>query len=84
VLAPVDVLKVVAKRGPLSLDELDAAIPEPADGAPDGLWAALDAAVDHGYLKPVPQGWSVTLDVYRLTPRGRRLLRASAMGSHAA
>jgi hypothetical protein len=72
----VDVLKVIDERGPLGLDELVAAV------AADGLLTALDAAVDHGFLRVV--GFRHGEGCYQLTQRGRRALGASSQASGAA
>jgi hypothetical protein len=70
----IDVLGAVAQRGSLTLDELDAALP----GALDTGLPTLDACVDDGLLRLAwTHGASLAGDRYRLTPRGRRLLRAS-------
>ena len=74
------VLKAVLERGAVGLDELESAIPADVD---DGFWMALDAAVDHGYLRLV--GWQRGgKGCYRLTQRGRRALEASSASSAAA
>ena len=75
----VDVLRAVARHGAPTLGELDAVLPDKA-----GYTAALDLAVDGGYLRVVPTGPSLSLDRYRLSPRGRRFLRAAASGNLAA
>ena len=75
-LAAVDVLKLVAERGPVSLGELEAAISEPTDGSEDGFLVALDAAVDHGFLRCTGNKNGLA-GGYRLTRRGRRALEVS-------
>lgn len=75
-----DVVRAVALRGAASLEELERAFE--ADLRP--LLPALDACVDHGFLRLV---WrrDLTLDLpYRVTARGKRLLEASASASAAA
>lgn len=78
VLTAIDVLKVVARRGTPTLDELDQSFTESSDYLP-----ALDLAVENGYLQVLPDG-PVTHDQYRLSSRGRRMLGASASGNLAA
>ena len=81
-LAVADVLKAVAERGSASQDELEAAISCPPN-VNDGFLTALDAAMDHGYLRLV--GWQHGGEgCYRLTGRGRRLLQAAQHGHLAA
>jgi hypothetical protein len=74
-----DVVHAVAARGAASLEELEQAFE--SDRLP--LLPALDACVDHGFLRLV---WrkDPTLDLpYRVTARGKRLLEA-AQSAHAA
>ena len=75
-----DVVRTVARSGAASLDELER---ELCDGSQD-LLRALDACVDHGYLRLALRR-SDRLDVpYRVTARGRRLLVAAARATAAA
>lgn len=75
VLAAVDVLRAVEQGGAVSLGELEAAIPCPKD-VDDGFWTALDAAMDHGYLRFAGNKNGLA-GSYRLTQRGRNALRAA-------
>ena len=80
-----DVVRTVAQRGAASLDELESELWREDDGE-DGqaLLRALDACVDHGYLRLALRR-NDRIDVpYRVTARGRRLLHAAARASAAA
>ena len=73
-----DVIRAVAGRGGASLDDLERLLGD--DGLE--LIAALDACVDQGYL--ALRG-SAGLDLpYRLTRRGRRMLRTGSRAMAAA
>ncbi len=75
-----DVVRAVAVRGAAGLEELEQAFE--ADWRP--LLPALDACIDHGFLRLV---WrrDPTLDLpYRVTARGKRLLEAAESASAAA
>jgi DNA-binding PadR family transcriptional regulator len=75
-----DVVLEVASRGAASLEELEQAFE--ADWMP--LLPALDACIDHGFLRLV---WrkDPTLDLpYRVTARGKRLLDAARFAAAAA
>ncbi len=75
-----DVIRAVAGRGAASFGELERAFEE--DEA--DLVQALDVCIDHGYLTMGNTRHS-RLDVpYRLTRRGRRMLRAGAAAVAAA
>lgn len=82
VLAAVDVLRVVARDGAATLNSLLAAFPDLPEDEDDGFLAALDAAVEHGYLRL--RGYRNGEGHYRLTQRGRLALQASAMSMAAA
>ncbi|MEA3202484.1 MAG: hypothetical protein QOI63_150 [Thermoplasmata archaeon] len=67
-----EVLEAVARRGGMTLEELDAALQ-----GRDGL-EAVDACVDDGLLRPVWEDEAdLQGDLYRLTARGQRLLQVS-------
>lgn len=75
-----DVVGLVADRGAASLEELEQAFE--ADRLP--LLPALDACIDHGFLRLV---WrrDLSLDLpYRVTARGKRLLEAARSAAAAA
>lgn len=82
-----DVVDRVAVRGAASLDDLESDLcgpGGPVDGADvDEFVRALDACVDHGYLRLAPgrRGGEVP---YRVTARGRRLLVAASRSLAAA
>jgi hypothetical protein len=75
-----DVVDAVATRGAASLEDLERAFE--ADVTP--LLPALDACIDHGYLRLVLRR-DAHLDLpYRVTARGKRLLEAAARAASAA
>lgn len=75
-----DVVRTVARSGAASLDELER---ELSSGGQD-LLRALDACVDHGYLRLALRR-NDRIDVpYRVTARGRRLLVAASRALAAA
>ena len=75
-----DVVRAVATRGAASLEELERAFE--ADRLP--LLPALDACIDHGFLRLVLRR-DFSLDLpYRVTARGQQLLRAAGSASAAA
>lgn len=75
-----DIVQLVARRGAASLAELETEVP--GDGME--FLAALDACVDHGYLRMALRR-DETLDApYRVTRRGLRLLETAARASAAA
>lgn len=74
-----DIVQLVANRGAASLGDLEHGLP--GDGV--ALLRALDACVDHGYLRLAVRR-DETLDApYRVTRRGHQLL-AAASRAHAA
>jgi hypothetical protein len=76
-----DVVRSVAGRGAASLEELES---ELSGGDLEALVRALDACVDHGYLRmALRRGLGPELP-YRVTARGRRLLAAAARSLAAA
>jgi hypothetical protein len=75
-----DVVLEVATRGAASLEELEQAFE--TDRMP--LLPALDACVDHGFLRLVLRR-NHSLDLpYRVTSRGKRLLEAAGSAAAAA
>jgi hypothetical protein len=75
-----DVVGAVAARGAASLGDLERAFQ--ADLLP--LLPALDACIDHGFLRLVLRR-DLSLDLpYRVTARGKRLLEAAGSASAAA
>ena len=74
-----DVIRAVAGRGGASLDDLERILGE--DGLE--LIEALDACVDHGYLAVRGPGPGLDLP-YRVTRRGRKMLRAGSQAMAAA
>lgn len=82
-----DVVRTVARRGAASLDELEhelAGGSQGEGGDARALLRALDACVDHGYLRLALRR-SDRIDVpYRVTARGRRLLDAAGRAAAAA
>ena len=79
-----DVVRTVAQRGAASLDELESELSRAEDGQGQALLRALDACVDHGYLRLALRR-NDRIDVpYRVTARGRRLLDAAARAMAAA
>lgn len=76
-----DVVRSVASRGAASLEDLER---ELSRGDLDALVDALDACVDHGYLRlALRRGLDLGVP-YRVTARGRRLLRAASRALAAA
>ena len=75
-----DVVRLVASRGAVGLGELEQAIS--GDGDSHALLQALDACVDHGYLRLALRGGFEA--PYRVTRRGLRLLAAADQASAAA
>ena len=76
-----DVVRLVASRGAVGLGELEQAIV--GDGDSYGLLQALDACVDHGYLRLALRGEGAEAP-YRVTRRGLRLLAAAEQAVAAA
>lgn len=75
-----DVVRAVASRGAASLEDLERAFA--ADQLP--LLPALDACIDHGFLRLVLRR-DPSLDLpYRVTARGKRLLEAAGSAAAAA
>ncbi|HUR25242.1 MAG TPA: hypothetical protein VM327_04405 [Candidatus Thermoplasmatota archaeon] len=75
-----DVVGAVAARGAASLEDLEQAFA--ANQLP--LLPALDACIDHGFLRLVMRR-DASLDLpYRITARGKRLLEAAGTASAAA
>lgn len=75
-----EVVRAVANRGAASLGELEQALS--ADCAE--FLSALDACIDHGFLRLVLRR-DPRLDLpYRVTARGRRLLEAAGSAVAAA
>lgn len=80
-----DVVRTVAQRGAASLGELESVLSHDGDGQ-DGqaLLRALDACVDHGFLRLALRR-NDRIDVpYRVTARGRLLLHAAGRALAAA
>lgn len=76
-----DVVRSVAGRGAASLEDLEG---ELAGDNLEALVQALDACVDHGYLRlALRRGLGPELP-YRVTARGRRLLTAASRSVAAA
>lgn len=76
-----DVVRSVAFRGAASLEDLES---ELSPGDLEALVRALDACVDHGYLRlALRRGLALELP-YRVTARGRRLLVAAGRSLAAA
>ena len=75
-----DVVQAVANRGAAGFDELEEALA--AEGEP--FLQALDACVDHGYLRLVMRRDPFGGTPYRVTARGRRLLVAASKANAAA
>ncbi|HJQ93084.1 MAG TPA: hypothetical protein VJ874_02230 [Candidatus Thermoplasmatota archaeon] len=75
-----DVVGAVAARGAASLEDLEQAFE--ADRLP--LLPALDACVDHGFLRLVLRRDPSLELPYRVTARGKRLLAAAGHASAAA
>lgn len=69
-----DVVRLVASRGAVGLGELEQEIS--GDGDSHALLQALDACVDHGYLRLALRHGG-TEAPYRVTRRGLRLLAAA-------
>ncbi|MFA5944600.1 MAG: hypothetical protein WC876_09060 [Candidatus Thermoplasmatota archaeon] len=75
-----DVVRAVASRGAAGLEELEQAF----EGDHLPLLPALDACIDHGFLRLVLRR-DLSLDLpYRVTARGQRLLAAAESASAAA
>ena len=74
-----DVVRAVASRGAASLDDLERELC--SDGS--AFLRALDACVDHGYLRLALRRGTVEVP-YRVTARGRRLLQAASRSAAAA
>jgi len=75
-----DVVEVVADRGAASLEDLESALAADVETFLD----ALDACVDHGYLRLVVRRDPCLATPYRVTARGKRLLDAARRGVAAA
>ena len=79
-LAVLDIVGLVARKGPLTMDELEEA--RLADIG--GLWVVLDLCVEHGILDCETDEDGTPPGTYCLTPRGRQLLDLAAAGVAAA
>jgi hypothetical protein len=75
-----DIVREVASRGAASLDDLEEAL----QSETDAFLPALDACIDHGFLRLVVRRDPFLSTPYRVTARGKRLLAAARRAAAAA
>lgn len=75
-----DIVREVASRGAASLDDLEEAL----QAETDVFLPALDACIDHGFLRLVVRRDPFLATPYRVTARGKRLLEAARRAAAAA
>jgi hypothetical protein len=75
-----EVVDVVAREGAASLEDLEVALSADMETFLD----ALDACVDHGFLRLVVRRDPQLATPYRVTARGKRLLAAARRACAAA
>ena len=75
-----DIVREVASRGAASLDDLEEAL----QAETEAFLPALDACIDHGFLRLVVRRDPFLATPYRVTARGKRLLEAARRASAAA
>jgi hypothetical protein len=79
-----DVVRAVASRGAASLGDLESELWQGGHEDGHALLRALDACIDHGYLRLALRREGTLEAPYRVTGRGRKLLAAASRALAAA